>query len=406
MNIFFFALTWIALLGGLFFYVGRRMIRTSAFSPSRSAAAWVGLAFLVVLPLLVFLFALRKVESGWANVMAWGAYIALGLFSYLLVLTFVRDLAVFPLWIRKKTSNTGTKRLSNNPVNEYDPARRQFLFRASNYGIVGISSVSTMYGIYEAHGRMTVETVDVPIRDLPAQLEGLRIVQFTDLHIGPTIKRPFVEDIVNRIKSLNGDMIVFTGDLVDGTVGGLRHDAEPLSDLRAKLGNWFVTGNHEYYSGVLPWIAEAQRLGFSVLLNEHAVVEHNGARFVLAGVTDYSGGQFIKGHASDPVKALRGAPAGIPRILLAHQPKSIHEAQRAGYDLQLSGHTHGGQYLPMNILSAIAQPYVRGLHDHMGSWVYVSRGVGYWGPPLRTGIPAEITVIRLTSGADALRRHT
>ncbi|MEW5794956.1 MAG: hypothetical protein AB1772_01220 [Candidatus Zixiibacteriota bacterium] len=158
-----------------------------------------------------------------------------------------------------------------------------------------------------------------------------------------------------------------------------------------------MTGNHDYYSGVQQWVDEAARLGFTVLLNEHWVIERGDARLLLAGVTDYSGGQFRADHTTDPHLALAGAPPTHTKILLAHQPRSVFEAVKAGYDYVLSGHTHGGQYFPYHFLVALAQPYVSGMHQHGDTRIYVSRGTGYWGPQIRIGAPSEITVHRLIS---------
>jgi hypothetical protein len=204
-----------------------------------------------------------------------------------------------------------------------------------------------------------------------------------------------VEGIVEQLLDLQGDLIAFTGDLVDGSVPWLRDDVAPLRELEGQYGKFFITGNHEYYSGVEPWVKEATNLGFDVLLNEHRIIQRGESRIVLAGVTDYSGGDFIASHRSDPSKALEGAPEGLVRILLAHQPRSIHAAVKARVDLQISGHTHGGQFFPWNHLATLNQPYIKGLHKHESVWIYVSRGTGYWGPPLRLGIPPEITVITL-----------
>ena len=223
-------------------------------------------------------------------------------------------------------------------------------------------------------------------------------MQFSDLHVGPTIKGPFVESVVQSIEGLNADLIVFTGDLVDGSVADLKEDVAPLSRLNAPFGKYFITGNHEYYSGVLPWIEKAKDLGFKVLIDAHDLLTKEGATLTLAGVTDYSSTQFVKDHKSDPLKAVSGAPNDSIKILLAHQPANIYKAVEAGYDLQLSGHTHGGQFIPWNFVTRLSQPYIAGMSRHQDTWIYVNRGTGYWGPPLRLGISSEITIITLIQG--------
>jgi predicted MPP superfamily phosphohydrolase len=244
--------------------------------------------------------------------------------------------------------------------------------------------------------------VTVPIANLPRALHGFSIAQISDLHVGATIKRAFVERIVARVNALDADLIAVTGDLVDGSVLQLSSHTAPLAGLTARHGAFFVTGNHEYYSGERAWTAEIRRLGLTVLKNQHVVLRHDGASLVLAGVTDYTAQHFDPAQGSDPVAALRGAPldAGA-KILLAHQPSSATAAAGAGFDLQISGHTHGGQFWPWNLFVGYFQPFTSGLNRLKTLWVYVSRGTGYWGPPNRFLVPAEITRIRLVpAGAE------
>jgi predicted MPP superfamily phosphohydrolase len=190
--------------------------------------------------------------------------------------------------------------------------------------------------------------------------------------------------------------------VVDGTVEQLGADTAPLAELASRYGSYVVTGNHEYYSGVREWWAEFARLGLRGLMNEHVVIRHDGADLVLAGVADYSAHAFDPDQRSDPAKAQVGAPSGVPKILLAHQPRSAGAAAAAGFDLQLSGHTHGGQFWPWPLLVRLQQPYTAGLHRLDKLWIYTSRGTGYWGPPKRFGAPAEITRIKLVAEAELL----
>ena len=219
--------------------------------------------------------------------------------------------------------------------------------------------------------------------------------------MGSTIKGDYVQGIVNRVNSLNADLIAITGDVVDNTVEALKQHTAPLGKLRAHHGSYIVTGNHEYYSGAEEWIAEFRRLGLKPLLNEHIVIEHHGAQLIIAGINDYSAISRDPAETSaelcgsDPVKALDGSPEKAPKTLFALQPRSASAAAKAGFDLQLSGHTHGGQFWPWNLFVRMYQPYTSGLHRLGRLWIYISRGVGYWGPPKRFGAPSEITLIRL-----------
>jgi len=238
------------------------------------------------------------------------------------------------------------------------------------------------------------------VRDLPAALHGFSIAQITDVHVGATIRRPYVERIVDAVNALEPDMIALTGDFVDGPVSELATHTAPLQRLYAPHGSFFVTGNHEYYSGAEAWTAEFRRLGLRVLLNEHAVIRHNGAALIVAGVTDFTAHHFDPAQHSDPHAALAGAPSSaVLRILLAHQPRSADAAAKAGFDLQLSGHTHGGQFWPWNLFVRFYQPFTAGLHRVNALWVYVSRGTGYWGIPNRFGAPSEITRLRLVAAS-------
>src|SRR3989449_4314942 len=203
--------------------------------------------------------------------------------------------------------------------------------------------------------------VDVPITGLPSDLEGFRIAQLSDLHVGPTLKRDFVERVVNTTNGLHPDLIALTGDVADGFPPALRDEVAPLAGLVAPHGKYFVTGNHEYYWDAAGWVHELEGLGFSALVNGHQVIHRGVGRIVLAGVTDLSS-RGLPGHTSDPAAAIAGAPESDVRVLLAHQPKSAFAARTAGYDLQLSGHTHGGQYFPFNLLVRLFQPFVAGLH--------------------------------------------
>ncbi|MDQ6684537.1 MAG: metallophosphoesterase, partial [Pseudomonadota bacterium] len=264
---------------------------------------------------------------------------------------------------------------------------------------VPITAVAvTLWGFANARRTARVVRVDVPIAGLPPSLHGFSIAQISDVHVGPTIRAGYLERIVAAVNRLDADVVAITGDLVDGSVRELAEHVAPLAGLRSREGSFFVTGNHEYYSGAAAWVDELRRIGLTVLLNQHVVVRRGEAEVVVAGVTDYGAGHFDRAQASDPRAALASSPPGAAlRILLAHQPRSAGAAAQAGFDLQLSGHTHGGQFLPWNFFVRLQQPFTAGLHRWRRMWVYTSRGTGYWGPPKRFGAPSEITLLRLVA---------
>jgi len=314
--------------------------------------------------------------------LSWMGSINGGFFSSLAVLTVVRDLFLGPAVLVTSRGEAGA------------------LETASAVAVPLLALLATVVGFIDARRRPRVVDVEVPLADLPPALRGFTIAQISDVHIGPTIKRDFVRGIVDIVNSLGADLVAITGDLVDGSVEQLGVHVEPLSQLRARHGTYFVTGNHEYYSGAAAWIVELRRLGVNVLLNEHHVLRHGGASLLIAGVTDYSAGRFDPAQRSDPQAALSGAPLDVrPRVLLAHQPRSAAAAADAGFDLQLSGHTHGGQFWPWNLFVRLQQPFTAGLNRLASLWVYTSRGSGYWGPPKRLGVPSEIARVRLVTAS-------
>ena len=261
--------------------------------------------------------------------------------------------------------------------------------------MITLAGSATVYGFYSARKGPFIIKHDIYLKNLPDAFENFSIAQISDLHVGPTIKRPYVEDVLEKISRLNPDLIAVTGDLVDGSVKYLKSELQPLKDMIAFNGTFFVTGNHEYYSGVDQWLDETDRLGMKNLINSNELISKAGDQIAIAGITDLRAHQIKPAHRSDPELALRSVPEDITKIVLAHQPNSIYSVHETGADLQLSGHTHGGQFWPFTYPVKMTYPYIAGLHDHQGTQIYVNRGTGYWGPPLRIGVPAEITLIRL-----------
>jgi hypothetical protein len=373
--------TLLALSAALHFYIGGRTIPDLPLIPGGLFALLL-LASAVLVP--TGLLARRLARPPRADTLAWIGLPFLGLFSSLFVLTLLRDGLLLTLWLARL--------LVPGHLSLPDAAR------ASAEAVPLIALAVTLLGFANARRRARVVTVPIPINDLPAALHGFTIVQISDIHVGPTIRERYVESIVEAVNHLKPDLVAITGDLVDGGVPELGGQVAPLRRLKSRHGSFFVTGNHAYFSGVDPWLAELPRLGIRILHNDHVVIEHCGARLVLAGVPDHSGGRFDREHRSDPQAAMAGAPADAAvKVLLAHQPRSAPAAAQAGFDLQLSGHTPGGQFLPWNFFVKFQQPFTAGLHRLGRMWVYVSRGTGYWGPPKRFGAPSEITQVRLVT---------
>ena len=265
--------------------------------------------------------------------------------------------------------------------------------RSAAIGGAGGAALVVLYGLVHARRGPFVRRVRVPLANLPASADGYTIVQLTDVHIGHVLGRDFAANVARRVNALAPDLIVLTGDIVDGRLSELVPHVEPLRELRAVDGVFAVTGNHEYYWDVDAWLAHLGSLGMRFLRNERVTVR--GA-FELAGVDDSTSAAMAVGHGEDIPRALAGRDPALPLVLLAHHPSSIARAQAAGVDLQLSGHTHGGQLLPLGWLSRLFEPHVAGLARFGATWLYVSEGTGFWGPPLRVGTSCEIAAITLS----------
>ena len=372
-----FALIFLSLLGSIYGYSGWRLI--PYLPPPAHIGATLALVFLLLTPLLLFRLRSRPHLAWLTDPLAWVAYLGMGFFTVCSTLLLLRDIGGLLLGL----------------VYPIDAS----LNASIDLATFALALVVAVYGYYQARRTPAVRQVDVPISNLPPALVGLRIVQISDLHVGPTIKAPFVERVVARVNELQPDLIAFTGDLADGAVERLAPHTAALAELTAPLGLYFCTGNHEYYSGVENWTEQARRLGFDVLINEGRQIDCGGGRISLAGTTDFSAGELVPGHTSDPAKALAASDGADVRILLAHQPRSIEAASQADCHLQLSGHTHGGQFVPWKYVISLQQPYVAGLHKFRDTWIYIHRGTGYWGPPLRLGAPSEIALLTLSRAA-------
>jgi uncharacterized protein len=389
------------LLAGFHYYVWRRIVHDPQWSQRVRRFGTVALALMYcAVPATVISGRLGAAEV--ATILGWVAMpwmVAVGLTMVWLIgfdlLRAARALVGLPRrWRRRRAAN----RAAADEV--ADPTRRLFLARAASGTAVLATATSVSAGVLAARGVHQVVTVEVPIARLPRALDGFSIVQLTDLHVGTTIDRHFVRRVVERSNAERPDLIALTGDLVEGWVDDVRDEAAPLAELRAPHGVFAVPGNHEYYWGADAWLAELRRLGVRPLRNERVEVGRRGASFDLAGIDDHSAHRF-PGHGADLAAAVRGRDPSRALVLLAHQPRQVADAMRHDVDLQLSGHTHGGQVWPWHYLARAQQGgLLAGMYQRGATRVYVSRGCGYFGPPVRLGAPLEITKIILrASGA-------
>ena len=381
-----------SVLGLMHLYVWKRLVKDT----TRGRTRWVLTGVVVALMTLLFatlllprLFGLR--ESAW---FAWPGYLWFGVVVYLFLALVVLEPVRLALrgWVKRK------------PPPETEPAasqamnRRVFLARASAVA-AGAASVSVVgVGVATALGPPDLLRLPVRLRRLDPAFNGFRIAVVSDIHLGPLSGRAHTERIVRMINETEPDLVAIVGDLVDGTVEELGSAAEPLRDLVSRDGSFFVTGNHEYFvEDPFSWLRELERLGVHPLRNENTAIRRGSAAFDLAGVNDIGGKK--RSDPPDFDRALSGLDSSRPTVLLAHQPVQVTEAAARGVDLQLSGHTHGGQMWPFHYIVRAVQPSLAGLSTVDNTQLYVTRGAGLWGPPVRIGAPPDITVLSL-QGAD------
>lgn len=372
---------------GTHYYLWARLIRDPMWPSPWRQLATIAL-ILLALSIPASMMAWRTLPRHVAIPISWVGYVWMGSMFLLLVLLWGGELARWS-WVKYAS------------MTSLDGGRREFLAQllAGGAGVFGFALSG--WGVWSAIRPVEVKRVSIRLKKLPESLSGLRLVQLTDMHIGLTIGRDFVEDVVRKVNALEPDIVAITGDLVDGSVEDLGVAVAPLGKIEARLGTFFVTGNHEYYSGADSWLAFLGTLGIRVLRNEHVELSKDGEVLHLAGVDDWTAHQFGNGHGSDMTRAMAERDVSKPVVLLAHQPVHFDEARAHGVDLQISGHTHGGQIFPFGLLTRLAQPFLSGLHQRGDSQIYVSSGTGYWGPPMRIAAPAEITLIELDRDAAA-----
>jgi predicted MPP superfamily phosphohydrolase len=373
----------------LSYYLWRRTVHDTALRGRARTVVTVAMILLMLLvPVTVAL--MRLGDGVVSSRMAWIAFPWLGVAAVACVLFAIRDLG--------RLAARGVRAAARRPA-PADPARRLFLARVTGGAIATAAVGAAAVGAKNALGAHDVTTIEIPIAKLPPALDGFSIAQLTDIHIGLTVGRGFLEEVVEVTNAIGADVIVLTGDIVDGPVGYIADRADPLADLRAPHGVFAVTGNHEYYSDADAWLPVLSRLGLRFLRNERVPMSKNGATFDLVGIDDWTA-KGHPGHGADLAGALDGRDPSRATVLLAHQPRQVHDAVDHGIDLQLSGHTHGGQIWPWHYAARIQQGgFLAGLEKVGDTWLFTSRGVGYWGPPVRLGAQAEIVKIVLRAGA-------
>ncbi|MDG4804067.1 metallophosphoesterase [Micromonospora sp. WMMD980] len=432
----------VLVIGLIHFYLWKRMVRdTTRPGPWRRGGAVVAILLALLVPATM-----AGTQNGFYW-LAWPGYLWLALMFYLLVLLLVLEVpaAVVRLALRRRarsaaaagpepepalvgaggparpgdahpagrtgdagsptppdgaddtppTGDAGDLPATGAGAPDHDPSRRLLLARGAAI-FAGLTAAGvTGYGVRTAMGPPQLDRVRIPLAKLPRSMDGLRIATVSDIHLGPLRGRAHTERIVAMINRLDADLVAVVGDLVDGSVAELGAAAEPLRDLRSRYGSFFVTGNHEYYSGVEEWVREVDRLGLRVLQNARQEIRARGGVLDLAGVNDVTADGTGLAAPADYAAALGDRDPSRPVVLLAHQPVAAHEAAKFGVDLQLSGHTHGGQMVPFNLAVKLQQPVVSGLGEVDGTKVYVTNGAGFWGPPVRVGAPPQVTLVEL-----------
>lgn len=366
-------------------YLARRLVLDAGLDGAARAAA-LGAIALLGASLVLQPVGERTLRRRWARWVAWPASLWMGAAFWLLLLLLTTDAL---LWVAGGVANA---------AEAAPPGPGAAAWRAAIVAAVAAAAVAV--GLRSALAPPRLRRERFEIARWPAALDGFRIVQISDLHIGPILGRSFAADLVRRVNALEPDLIAVTGDLVDGSARLLADEVAPFAGLRARHGVYFVTGNHDHYSGADSWVGAVSRLGMRALRNECVAIGDGAAGFDLVGVDDHRA-HLVGDARSDLARALAGRDPERPAVLLAHDPATFGRARREAVDLQLSGHTHGGQIWPFRWFVRLATPYVAGRFRDGRAQLYVSCGTGFWGPPLRLGAPAEITEIALHAPSPA-----
>jgi predicted MPP superfamily phosphohydrolase len=367
------------------YYIALRLVFDPGLLPP-----WRGLALGAIAALgacvVAYPIAERAISPRLARVLVWPASLWMGVAFLLLMALFASDAA---LWLAGGVAEAAEAGAAPGGA---------AAIRAA--GVLGLVLVAAAAGLRSGLRPPALRRVEIELPRWPAARDGYRIVQISDIHIGPLLGRDFAERLVERVNALAPDLVAVTGDLVDGRVERLASEVAPFAGLRGRDGVFFVTGNHDHYSGAADWVRAVGALGLRALRNQRVTIGEGTHAFDLVGVDDHRGDLVGRdGGGEDLDAALAGREPGRPAVLLAHDPSTFKRAATLGIDLQISGHTHGGQIWPFSWFVRLAIPYVAGRYTRAGAQLYVSRGTGFWGPPMRLFAPAEITELVLRAPA-------
>jgi predicted MPP superfamily phosphohydrolase len=374
--------------GSIHYYFWIKLIRNTGM-PQLWKNIGISVLVALVLYLLTAMLLSQYLSTKYSQPLLWIAYLWMGIMMLLFITLLFTDLIKIVLYFYSKF--TVSKEFA------VDIERRQFISGLIALGASSIVFIASGISVINYYSKPFVNKIQITLRGLPKVFNGFKIVQISDLHIGQLMTRSKLKEIVQQVNSLKPDLIAITGDLVDGSIKLLLNEVTPIKHLKAKKGVFFVTGNHEYYSGVENWISEIEKFGIKVLSNENIKINDGNDSFYIAGVNDHEAKRFGEKHAADFNKALSGLDKNRKVILLAHQPIAVREAAEYGVDLVLSGHTHGGQIWPFNYLVYFQQPYIKGFYAYKKTKLFVNQGTGCWGPPMRLGTKNEITEVILYS---------
>lgn len=383
-RLFFFLLS-LTVQTSIYYYLWRRLIRdTQIHAPWRR---WLTVALITAGVSVPITIAFRRTSTFIGQTLGWPVFLWMAMAGLTATILLAVDSLHLMAWIARRSQPS--------KATVPDASRRAFMRRVGGGGALLGASGLVSSGVYQALRTPAIVNVPITLRRLPKSMDGFVIAQITDLHIGHTIGGDFVRSVVDAVNASKPDLIALTGDVVDGSVSTLREHVAPLASLRAPHGVFFVTGNHEYYSGVDSWIEHIKGLGIRVLHNERVSIGEGADQFDLAGIDDHNAGRW-KGHGPDLQAATAGRDKSRELVLLAHQPRQVHMAKAHDVGLQLSGHTHGGQIWPWHFLVKAQQGGLLAGHSwHGQTQLYVSRGAGYWGPPVRVFANSEITRVIL-----------